>query len=251
MLKRLLSGPAILVIQLLLSPALYAQLEGHGDDFSGVWTNFPPENTRLFQNSALRADPPPMTAWAQERYDQAKPTFGPRSVPVLETNDPVYECFRPGTPRIYMHPFPMEFIQTAGRIMMIFEYDHAIRQIYTDGRDHRTDLAPMWMGDATGHWENKTLVVETVNFNDKTWIDREGVPHSDELRVLERIRLDNEGNLLIDITIEDPVAFTESWTGQRRYRPVDWDIEEFACMDNVNFESFEEEIINYDPNTFN
>ena len=77
MLKRLLSGPAILVIQLLLSPALYAQLEGHGDDFSGVWTNFPPENTRLFQNSALRADPPPMTAWAQERYDQAKPTFGP------------------------------------------------------------------------------------------------------------------------------------------------------------------------------
>ena len=107
------------------------------------------------------------------------------------------------------------------------------------------------MGDATGHWENKTLVVETVNFNDKTWIDREGVPHSDELRVLERIRLDNEGNLLIDITIEDPVAFTESWTGQRRYRPVDWDIEEFACMDNVNFEAFEEEILNYDPNTVN
>jgi hypothetical protein len=248
MLQRVLGMLATPVGLLIFSSALYAQPGGHGDDFSGVWTNSPPENTRSFQNSALRPDPPPMTTWAQERYDQAKPTFGSRSVPVLETNDPVYECFKPGTPRIYMHPFPMEIIQTPGRVMMIFEYDHAIRQIYTDGRDHRTDLAPMWMGDSTGNWEGKTLVVESVNFNDKTWIDREGVPHSDELRVLERIRLDNEGNLLIDITVEDPVAFSESWTGQRRYRPVDWDIEEFACMDNVNFEAFEAEILNYDPN---
>ena len=68
-----------------------------------------------------------------------------------------------------------------------------------------------------------------------------------ELRVLERIRLDEDGNLLIDITIEDPIAFTETWTGQRRYRRVDWNIEEFACMDNVNFLSFEDEILNYDP----
>ena len=103
------------------------------------------------------------------------------------------------------------------------------------------------MGDSTGHWEGDTLVVETVNFNDKTWVDRQGIPHSEELRVLERIRLDDDGNLRIDITIEDPVAFTEPWTGERRYRPVDWDIEEFACMDNVNFEAFEDAILNYEP----
>ena len=232
---------------LMLSSSLFAQTGEHSDDLSGVWMNFPPENTRSFQNFSLRADPPPMTPWAQERYDQSKPTFGSRGVPVLETNDPVYACFPPGTPRIYMHPFPMEIIQTPGRIVMIFEYDHIIRQIYADGREHRTDLAPMWMGDATGYWEGKTLVVETVNFNDKTWIDREGVPHSDQLRVLERIRLDEEDNLLIDITIEDPIAFTESWTAQRRYRRVDWDIEEFACMDSLDFEAYEEQILNYDP----
>jgi hypothetical protein len=227
--------------------AATAQIAGQGADFSGVWTNFPPDETDAFQNSALRGDPPPMTAWGQSRYDQAKPTFGSRSVPVLETNDPVYDCFRPGTPRIYMHPFPMEIVQSPGRVLMLFEYDHAVRQIYTDGREHRTDLAPMWMGDSTGHWEGGTLVVETVNFNDKTWIDREGVPHSEELRVLERIGLDTDGNLVINITIEDPIAFTEPWTGLRRYERVDWNIEEFSCMDNVNFEAFEEEILNYDP----
>ena len=58
-----------------------------------------------------------MTPWAEERYSQSKPTFGPRGVPVLETNDPVYACFPPGTPRIYMHPFPVEIIQTPGRIV--------------------------------------------------------------------------------------------------------------------------------------
>jgi hypothetical protein len=64
--------------------------------------------------------------------------------------------------------------------------------------------------------------------------------------VLERIRRDEDGNLLIDITIEDPVAFTEFWTAQRRYRRVDWNIEEFACMDNVEFAAYEEEVLDYD-----
>ena len=244
---RLLIWCATLVAPLALFSPLFAQTGEHGDDLGGVWTNFPPEETSAFQNWALRADPPPMTPWARERYDRAMPTFGSRNVPALETNDPVYQCFPPGTPRIYLHPLPMEIIQTPGRIAMLFEYDHVVRQIYTDGREHRTDLAPMWMGDSTGHWEAETLVVETVNFNDKTWIDREGVPHSDQLRVVERIRLDEDDNLLIDITIDDPVAFTEVWTGQRRYRRVDWDLAEFVCMDNVNFEAFEEEILNFDP----
>jgi len=238
---------ALLVMPAFFAMPSFAQVADHGGDLSGIWTNFPPEHTRSFQNSALIGELPPMTPWAMERYEQAKPTFGSRSVPVLETNDPVYDCFRPGTPRIYMHPFPMEIIQTPGRVLMLFEYDHAVRQIYTDGRGHRTDLAPMWMGDSTGHWEGETLVVETVNFNDKTWVDRQGVPHSEQLRVLERMWLDDEGNLRIDITIEDPIAFTESWSAERRYRPVDWDIEEFSCMDNVNFEAFEDAILNFDP----
>ena len=223
-----------------------SQVAGHGDDLSGVWTNDPELDTRSFQNWALTGDPPPMTEWALERFEASRPTFGPRSVPVLETNDPVYACYPPGTPRIYMHPFPMEILQTPGRVMMVFEYDHVVRALYTDGRDHRTDLAPMYMGDSTGHWEGDTLVVETVNFNDKTWVDRRGVPHSEEMRVVERIRRVNEDRLRIDITVEDPVAFTETWSGQRHYRRVDWDIEEFVCMDNVNFEDYEREVLEYE-----
>ena len=126
-------------------------------------------------------DLPEMTAWGKARFDAAKPQRGPRGVAVAETDDLVYKCYPPGTPRIYIHPFPMEIIQLPGRVLMIFEYDHLVRQIYTDGREHRTDLAPSWMGDAIGHWEGKTLVVETSQFNDKTWIDRIAVPHSEEM----------------------------------------------------------------------
>jgi hypothetical protein len=221
-------------------------LYDHGGDLTGVWTNNPPEAARAFQNFAFSSELPPMTPWAQERYEAARPTFGPRGVPVAETNDPVYQCFPPGTPRIYFHPFPMEIIQLPGRVVMLFEYDHLIRQIYTDGRPHRDDLAPMWMGDSTGHWEGDTLVVETVNLNGMTWVDRRGVPTSDQLRVVERIRRIDDNNLQIDITVEDPVAFTQPWSGQRFYRTVDWNVEEFVCMDNVGFAEWEDQILEYD-----
>ena len=71
------------------------------------------------------------------------------------------------------------------------------------------------------------------------------IPHSEELRVVERIRMTDDDSLVIDITIEDPVAFTETLTGRRQYRRVDWDIEEFICMDNVSFEEFENELLEY------
>jgi hypothetical protein len=129
--------------------------------------------------------------------------------------------------------------------MMVFEYDHLIRQIYTDGRGHRDDLAPGWMGDSIGHWEGDTLVVETTNFNDKTWIDRRGVPHSEQLKLIERMHVNEEGLLQIDITVEDPIAFTEPWSGQRFYGRVDWNVEEFVCMDNVTFLDFEQDVLDY------
>ena len=166
-----------------------------------------------------------------------------------ESNDPVYDCFPPGTPRVYFHPFPMEIIQLPGRALILYEYHHIIRQIYTDGRGHRTDLAPLWMGDSTGYWDGDTLVVETVNFNDKTWLDRGGLPHSEELRLVERIRLIDEDTLGIDFSIDDPIAFTEAWEGQRFYTRTDWDIEDFACMErnqNAIFDAYEQQILEFE-----
>lgn len=222
-----------------------------GADLSGVWNNHPPASTRAYQNWGFSYDPPAMTPWAAARFATARPTFGPDGVGVMvtETNDPVYQCFPPGLPRVYFHPFPMEIIQTPGRVVMLFEYDHLVRQIYTDGRGHRDDLAPSWMGDAIGHWEGDTLVVSTTNFNDKTWIDRRGVPHSEELKVIERIRRTDADHLKIDLTIEDPVAFPETWTGERYFERVDWDIEEFFCGERQGSDSFtqyEENILQYD-----
>jgi hypothetical protein len=229
-----------------LSAAQSPEGLSHPADLSGVWTNDPPAETRAFQNYAFSLDPPELTAWGQARFDAARPGRGRRSYAIAESDDPVYDCFPPGAPRIYLHPLPMEIVQTPGRVLILFEYDHFFRQIFTDGRGHRTDLAPSWMGDSIGHWEGETLVIETTNFNDKTWLDRRGLPHSEELRLIERFSLVGDDRLRIDITVEDPVAYVEPWTAQRFLRRTDWQIEEFVCMDNVNFEAYENAVQEFD-----
>ena len=242
--------PAAVLAMLVVPPGALAQSASNAAgeaDFSGVWTSDPPENTRPWFIYSFSADLPDLTEWGQARFEDSRPTFGPRSVPVADTNDPVYDCYPPGTARIYLHPFPMEIVQTGDRVLMLFEYDHHQRQIYTDGRDHRTDLAPSWMGDSTGYWEDGVLVVETLNFNDRSWLDRRGVPHSDRLRVTERISLTDDGRLQIDIAMEDPVALAEPWVGQRFYRKTDWQVVEFVCLDTATFDEFETSILEFDP----
>lgn len=185
-----------------------------------------------------------MTAWAEERFKAAKPSFGPRMVE--DSNDPVNPtiinatgCFPPGVPRIYLHPFPMEIIQLKNRVMLVFEFNHFIRQIYTDGRKHNTDLGPTWMGDSIGRWDEDTLVVDTIGFNDKTWLDRAGHPHSEALHVVERFRRVDHSKLQDDLTIEDPKAYTKPWSGHLVFRlKPDWRITEMVCEDNVNFNQF-------------
>src|ERR1700723_361668 len=148
-------------------------------------------------------------------------------------------CFPPGMPRLYLQPFPMEIIQVPGRVIMLFEFSHFIRQIYTDGRKHNTALGPTWLGDAIGHWDGDTLVVDTIGFNDKTWLDRAGHPHSADLHLVERIRRVDDKTLTDDISIEDPKAYTKPWGGQITFqlRPT-WNITEMVCEDNVNFDQF-------------
>jgi hypothetical protein len=221
----------------------------HGGDLTGVWNNDPPAETRAYQGWAFSDEPPPMTPWARERFEATRPTFGPRGVIALQSNDPVYACYPPGLPRVYFHPFPMEIVQLPGRVLMMFEYHHQTRQIFTDGRGHRDDLPPLWMGDSIGWWEGDTLVIETVNFNDQTWLDRRGLPHSDQLKVIERLRRVADDRLQVDFIIEDPAAYPEPITGQRFYATVDWQIEEFACMERNGseaFSEFETQILEYD-----
>jgi len=222
-----------------------ASLE-HGSDLSGVWTNVNLPGTADWAIYTFSAELPALTDWGKARFDAAKPQRGPRGVPVAETDDRVYKCYPPGTPRIYLHPFPMEIIQLPGRVLMVFEYDHLVRQIYTDGREHRTDLPASWMGDSIGHWEGETLVVESTGFNDLTWIDRIAVPHSDEMRLIERIHMNDRNELQVDMRVEDPKALAKPWEFSRYYRKTDWTIEELMCEDNATYSEFENELLEFD-----
>jgi hypothetical protein len=142
-------------------------------------------------------------------------------------------------PRLYLQPFPFEIIQLPGRVIMLFEFSHYVRQIYTDGRKHNTDLGPTWLGDSIGHWDGDTLVVDTIGFNDKTWLDRAGHPHSTDLHLVERIRRVDPKTMTDDITIEDPKAYTKPWGGQITFQShPTWNIMEMVCEDNVNFDQF-------------
>jgi hypothetical protein len=242
------AGGALLVAWL-TSISVEAQVPTQGEhnaDLSGVWTNVNVPGTEAWAINTFSEQLPAMTAWGKAKFDAAKPQRGPRGVPVAETDDLVYQCYPPGVPRIYIHPFPMEIIQLPGRVLMIFEYDHLVRQIYTDGREHRDDLAPSYMGDSIGRWEGETLVVETTNFNDRTWIDRIAVPHSGEMRVVERFHVNDRGLLQIDMRVEDPVALAQPWEFSRYYRKTDWTIEEQVCEDNATYEEYEKALLEFD-----
>lgn len=174
-------------------------------DVSGVW---------LYQGSggsegiAPEKTMPPMTAWAQARFDGEKPGYGSRAVP--NGNDPILQCDPTGFPRLMFFPTPFEFVQTSDRVIQFFEREHAWRPIWTDGRSLPKDPDPTWYGYAIGHWEGDyTLVVESAGFNDKTWLGATGYPHSEEMRVTERYQRVDRNTILYNIRVDDPKAYTK------------------------------------------
>jgi hypothetical protein len=240
-------------MSLACSPVILAQSAATGSakasprastpDLSGVWrrSRRAPDKVRKYTiyelAFSITNETPPMTPWAEEKYRANKPNVGPRSVSLTESNDPIMQCAPPGVPRVYLiRGEPVEIANIPGRVLMIFEYDHFVRNIYTDGREHPKDLNPTWMGDAIGKWEGDTLVVDTVGFNDKTWLDNDGHPHSEDLHVVERIRRMNHDTLTIDTTIDDPKAYTKSWGGHAIYElKTGWNIGEMVCEDNITY----------------
>ncbi len=210
-------------------------------DLSGVWTMHATPAQRRYLGSTYTAEPPDMTAWAKERYDATKPSNGPRTHSLKDTDDPVLKsCLPPGTPRIYLQPFPMEIVQTPKETLLLYEYDHTVRRVFTDGRKHTDDITPTYMGESIGHWEGDTFVVDTLGFNDKTWLDRDGHVHSDQLHVLERFHRTDRDNMQLDITMEDAKALAKPWVTQLFFqlRPQ-WDVQEQVCTDNASFLDFE------------
>ena len=131
--------------------------------------------------------------------------------------DPEGFCLPPGGPRLMATPYPMEIIQQPEhkRIFMVFEgATHIWREIYVDGRAHPQGdaLNPTYLGHAVGHWDHDTLVVDVVGFNENTWLDYYGHPHTDLLHVVERFTRPNKGTLHYEALIDDPGAYSKPWT---------------------------------------
>ncbi len=216
----------------------------HAGDLTGVWY---PSSVNTFNfiwtdAQGQRLDKLPLTPWGAEKFKGNHPIGGEYTA--LTSNDPNFACLPPGVPNVYTHAYPVEFLQVPGRTIMFFEYGHFVRQIFTDGREHVKDSNPTWMGDSIGKWEGDTLVVDSTGFNDKTWLDVTGHPHSEGLHVVERMRRVDHDTLTIDIAIDDPQAYTKPLKSQRKYilKP-DWNIMEYICEDNrVSFNDFEQKV---------
>jgi hypothetical protein len=154
--------------------------------------------------------------------DQLRATQGPSQMA---------NCLPPAMPGIMSQPYPMEFLLTPGKVTIILEAFTQVRHIYTDGRTLPEFPDPTFFGTSVGRWEDGTLIVESVGFNELVTMG--GVPHSDELRITERISLIDPDTMLIETTFTDPVALTEPYTTSATFaRHRDWTLAEYICQEN-------------------
>ena len=183
-------------------------------DFTGVWT---PGGTFML----MGATPPPLQPWAAEVLKQRRDT--------LSKDDPEGYCLPAGVPRI--SPFPYKLIQTPTELVFLDEGNvHSYREIFMDGRGHPKEPDSLWMGHSIGAWDGDTLVIDSVGFNDKTWLSGQGVPHSEALHVIEKLRRPSLGTLEIEVTIDDPKAFTAVYTYKRTHTLMPGaDLLEYVC----------------------
>jgi len=130
--------------------------------------------------------------------------------------------------------FTYRVVQTPGYMVMIAEHDVPPRQIFLDGRSHPKDLDPTWMGHSIGHWEGDTLVVDSVGFNGRAWIDLEGHPFTEKTHITERWRRPDLGHVEVEFTIDDPSSYVKPWTIKRisDLAPKGEEVTEYVCTEN-------------------
>jgi hypothetical protein len=168
----------------------------------------------------------PYQDWARELRDQ-------RVAEGMKDN-PDAHCLPMGNMQLATHPQPRKIIQSPSLIVILYEGNAGIRQIFTDGRPlPNNDPQPWWFGYSTGRWVGDTLVVETSGFRDGGWLDVNGSPLTDAAKVTERFTRVNYGSLDIEVTVDDPKAYTRPWTVTIRNEVMlDTELIEFICLEN-------------------
>jgi hypothetical protein len=184
--------------------------------FGDVFANFP--------------QPLPLQAWAAQLKADRKEQHS--------KENPDAHCLPMGLLQFHMHPQPRKIIQTPDLIVILYEGNAGMRQIFTDGRPlPKNDVQPWWYGYSVGRWESDTLVVETNNFRDGGWLDIDGSPMTDAATMTERWRRTSFGSMQIDVTIDDPKAYTRPFALRVHHRLMtdsrfDADLIEFVCQEN-------------------
>ena len=145
--------------------------------------------------------------------------------------DPEANCLPAGIPR--GSPYPWRMVQTPTHYFLLFEGNiHSYRQIFMNAK-HPADPDPTWFGHSVGHWEGNTLIVDTVGFNDKFWFDYKGHPHTEKLHTIERYTRTDEGHMAIEVTIDDPGAYTQPFTTVGRAQLMTGaELLEYICQEN-------------------
>jgi len=218
--------------------------DGH-PDLSGLWERTGPGGLTPDFAALQSPDggPPQATFWSLGAGLPGGLPYQPLALQLRaermdnnQKNNPDAHCLPMGLMQLHLHPQPRKLVQTPGLIVIMYEGNQGLRQIFLDGRPlppQDDDLQPWWYGYSVGHWEGDTLVVETVGFRDDVWLDVQGSALTGRGKLTERFKRLSYGSLQIDVTIEDPTAYTHPFTvrvNQKLYPGAE--LIEFICSEN-------------------
>ena len=201
------------------------RLENGRIDLQGIWMS---NDNRYIRDLArdIGDDNVPYLPWAKRIYEERRTGEHSRE-------DPDANCLPQGVPKIDFVSYPWKLIETPNSVVIIYETFNYWRQIFTDGRTLDPNAKPAWMGYSTGYWDEDTFVVETRGFNGKTWLDQVGRPTTDQLTVTERFTRTHYGHMEIEVTIDDPGAYSGAWgTSETVHLRPGWEPLEFICGEN-------------------
>src|SRR5262245_51237267 len=182
-------------------------------DLTGVWLT-DHRGTNGYRGMTTEEGIPPRTPSAQTLFQSrmtgreskekagVAPAFG---------NDPIMECNPYGFPRVLFYTDPVEFFSAPGRLIMFFQGQRVVREVWTDGRGLPQDPDPRWLGYSVGKWDGDTLVIDTMGFDDRAWLDQYGNVYSSEMKFQERWRRAERDGLEVVYRLEDPKSYTRPW----------------------------------------
>ena len=249
--KRFLAPSLGLMAALVFSIAVHAQTSRPAKtgqsktaspvpDLSGIWVEAgaPGSGIKLAPGAMnfrrFTKEDPPLQPWALEKFKYNREGVTDPNESGLDERDPEESCYPIGPTRIYAIPRPIEIVQTPRQILLLSEWDHTVRRIYLDGREHPPGYPYGWEGHSIGKWDGDTLVIDTIDTRPETWVDGIGTPHTEELHVVERLRRVKPDTLEVDVQFDDPKAYTKTWGGKKTFilKP------KFEILDHVNCEEW-------------